>query len=282
MSVSNSNNMLSDQAIKDTRHKFYDEVLFKEYKTSYKNMKRSRITFTLEDPKKVVSTVACPILKGAATGAFIGGTAGGIVGGCVGGPPGILPGIGIGGGIGAAVGGIAGFAVGVTRLENEYDKWSKTEKGRDFSAEIQIFLNAIPELKGKFCGITRRPVIEAVRTPSGQIYERKEIVKYIKENGKDPITKEILSEKHLIEDDEFTYKVCINLRKILRQDIPYFEEKDKELLNGFIALNHDVNQKMNQLHAKEKEKIEQKREKNEITYMQYMRLTDALSEKYPR
>ena len=48
------------------------------------------------------------------------------------------------------------------------------------------------------CGITGEICEEPAATPSGNVYERKHIEKWIQENGTDPDTKRALSKEELI------------------------------------------------------------------------------------
>lgn len=49
-----------------------------------------------------------------------------------------------------------------------------------------------------FCTISGEPPQDPVITKSGQVYERRLILKYITDNGTDPITGEKLEESDLI------------------------------------------------------------------------------------
>jgi pre-mRNA-processing factor 19 len=50
-----------------------------------------------------------------------------------------------------------------------------------------------------FCAISGEPLQDAVFSPkSGQLYERRLILKYVTENGKDPVSGEKLDESDLV------------------------------------------------------------------------------------
>ena len=70
-----------------------------------------------------------------------------------------------------------------------------------------------------FCAISGEPPQEPVVSKSGNVYERRLIVKYITENGTDPVTGEKLEESDLV-----AVKACTSLHpkhvcKILRQSV---------------------------------------------------------------
>ena len=55
------------------------------------------------------------------------------------------------------------------------------------------------------CPISMEPMYEAVRTPSGQVYDLKSITQWIHENGIDPITRNPLSTAVSYENSTLLY-----------------------------------------------------------------------------
>ena len=63
----------------------------------------------------------------------------------------------------------------------------------------KVSVNSSPRLEMYFCAISGEPPQEPVISPkSGQLYERRLILKYIAENGTDPTTGDKLDESDLI------------------------------------------------------------------------------------
>jgi pre-mRNA-processing factor 19 len=69
-----------------------------------------------------------------------------------------------------------------------------------------------------FCAISGEPPLEpVVSSKSGKVYERRLIVKYINENGTDPITGEKLEESDLI-----AIKACMSFSSAFSQSFFHY------------------------------------------------------------
>lgn len=66
-----------------------------------------------------------------------------------------------------------------------------------------------------FCAISGEPPQEPVVSKSGNVYERRLIVKYITENGTDPVTGEKLDESDLVAVKACTFLPLKHVCKIL-------------------------------------------------------------------
>ena len=63
------------------------------------------------------------------------------------------------------------------------------------------------------CPITQEYMKHPMLTPSGNYYEKKAIIRWIKEHHTDPMTREELTEDMLIEDHEFKKKIKKLIKK---------------------------------------------------------------------
>ena len=63
------------------------------------------------------------------------------------------------------------------------------------------------------CPITQEYMKHPMLTPSGNYYEKKAIIRWIKEHHTDPMTREKLTEDMLIEDHEFKKKIKKLIKK---------------------------------------------------------------------
>jgi hypothetical protein len=147
------------------------------------------------------------LVTGGLCGGCIGGTVGAITGGVLGtpgGPPGMAIGAGVGFTVGAAIGIAIAGGISYYQIHPRYERWCKTEAGKKFAETLLVFLSEEKQLQHLICPLTLLPVIEGVRTPDGQLFEKEALEAAVKKFGKNPVTGEALTLKQLKPDEGAT------------------------------------------------------------------------------
>jgi hypothetical protein len=275
--------MDSSAALKKTsRELYYESELLDTYRQRAANLKGRKFEYLKENYKNssrdlvVITTtgVACGVIGGACTGAIIGGVCG-----CPGGPPGMLIGGAIGAGVGAGIGIALGGGTGIIWVSSSYKEWLDSELGQEFAENFRIFLDDLDD-PDKICAITQDVPMDAVRTPQGQLYERKEILHWIAEHGTDPLTRSVLNENQLIEDNEASFHSLSQISKIIEEDWEFFKQKAEFLLPGLERLNREIHMQLNKLIEKEIQKVELKLENQDISASQFREEISVIRSKF--
>lgn len=263
--------MSTPDVAKNTREKVYDEQLLQIYSRRSKNLQGRKFEFIQKNYKTSGKDFAVITGTGVLSGAVAGGTIGAIVGGTCGtpgGPPGIVTGAVVGGSIGAVVGGALGVGVASVYVYPDYKAWLKTEEGRQFGGELRAFLGGYDEFN-YLCGINHDIVIDAVRTPQGQIYERKDITQWVTEHGTDPMTLLPLTLAELKDDNEATLRSTKQLALLIEEDMPYLKAHAKDLIPGLESLNRDLQKRCNDCFYADLHKLNVEFVGNKITPKEY-------------
>lgn len=278
--------MASSEIRQNTRQKIYDEHLLGIYRKRSENLVGHKIEFLkqipCEEKKELALFTATLTGHCMATGAFLGAGIG-FGAGIPAGPPGIAIGTGIGAAIGAATGGIVGLitatAINVDTLCDNYKKWLTTQQGKEFGREMKIFLEKYDEFS-HVCNITDEIPIDAVRTPTGQLYERAAIMQWIEEHGTDPRTRTPLKASDLKDDNEITLNSSKQLTHIIEEDVGYLEKACPEIVTGLKALNKDLQGRNIRAHNIELAKLQKEFTEDRITHAEFQKRKKQLDEKY--
>ncbi|MCB1180854.1 MAG: hypothetical protein KDK55_02360 [Chlamydiia bacterium] len=213
-------------------------------------------------------------------GTFIGAAAGGVVGGACGGICGIPGGpLGIGIGIGAGtaggmiIGGGIGTAIGVAIARHQslpkYKQWCETQKIKSFTHNLNVLLNPDEISSHVICPLSQLPVINAVRTPQGQIYEKYELMKWLKKNGTDPLTREPLSEVQLKKDSLDFENGPKKLYQLLKEKVSVAEKYAPEQVQGMKDLMEDIVEAAYSFHRDKMFNLADKLREGKITLKEY-------------
>ncbi len=268
-----ANNLARDQ---------YIQGMMNTYQRREQRLQGRRVEFLTRN-RSAGRDLALLTLSGAAGGAGVGAIAGGIIGGTCGtpgGPPGILAGVVIGGGIGALIGAGIGAGIGVIVLRPRYNEWCRTEAGIEFGDNMKIFLKEDSILQHLTCAISDLPVIEGVRTPNGQLYEKHEIIAWIEKNGTDPLTRELLSKKDLVEDESASVESSKKIVTFLKSKREETVNNAPHLIEGFDALITDYREAAMCKHNNKLAILQKKWRENRITYEEFSQKSLALGDKY--
>lgn len=268
------------EAEREARERYVQERLstYREKGEYIRNRKFDFAKSHYDSIEKVASTAALIL----ASGAFFGGIgcAVGSICGIPGGPPGVILGAAIGGGVGTTIG--AALAVGgeVQDLAPRYKKWLNDEKGKRFAEELRVFLSDDEVLQPYTCGITLEPVIDAVRTPQGQLYERAAIVEHIQRRGNDPITREPLRIEDLVDDNDATLAASKRLNGLIEEYQGMTKKYAPKLLEGLQAKCDDLQERANRLYNAELTRLQKMFDKKEISSKEFRLRVQGLNEKY--
>ncbi len=226
------------------RNQLYNNDISKLYAQKLKDREGRKWEFMKANDNRQLKILAISGSSGAVTGAIIGGTVGGLCG-TPGGPIGVGGGIVIGGLIGGAIG--LSIATGVCCYE--YQKWKNTDEGREMGGLILPFLAEDPALSSCFCPISQDIAMDAVRTPSGGLYERKSVEKWIDEKGTDPITHTPLTKDQLKTCHKTIGTITKTLVKNLDEDMQ--KEIPQGVRNGLMKLKKGMEEQRNAVFTKE-------------------------------
>lgn len=220
---------------------------------------------------------------GALGGAVAGGVAGAIIGGACGspgGPPGMVVGGVAGGIVGGIIGGAIGAGVAIVYLRPRYREWCKTEAGIEFAGKISSFLNESNILEHVICPITFMPVVDGVRTPDGQLYEKSEIEAWIKDHGTNPKTREPLNLSDLKEDEQATFESAKALIHFLVEKRPETEVSAPHLMEGYDKLIQDTREALMYVHNTKLAVLQKQWQKGKISHEEFFARSKELVEKY--
>lgn len=222
------------------RDSLIDE-LRSQYAAQSVKVKGRKFAFLKEPSSR--KTALCMLGTGALAGTVIGGITGGVIGGCCGspgGPPGIAIGVAIGVPVGAAIGAAIGAGTATYILYPRYKAFLKTESGEQFTNTLSAFISKDGILEHYCCAITTEPVIDGVRTPDGQLYERSAIEEAIRLRGENPKTREKLTVDDLIPDHDASYASSKAFVDLLIEKRQATMEKAPNLIEGYDARIKDI------------------------------------------
>lgn len=265
----------------EARERFIQEMM-NIYRQRQARLAGRKVEFLRKNPdaqNDVVLLVGGASLSSAAMGGLCGAIIGGSCG-TAGGPPGMLLGAAVGIPVGAAVGMAIGTAITVIYLRPRYQEWCKTEAGIEFAGNLSIFLCEDSLLQHVLCPISHMPVIEGVRTPDGQLYEKVEIENWLKDHDTNPLTRAPLSKKDLIPDPEATAeatKIFINFLKAKREET---KQIAPHLIEGYDRLINDHREAAMQLYNKHLVILQKRWREGKISYEVFMEKTKEIADKY--
>ena len=263
-------------------HQHYIKNLKKIYSKREKNMHWRYVEFLKKNDNErleAIKITAISAMAGLGTGMIFGG----IIGGCIGspgGPPGIALGAGIGGGIGLGIG-LLVAAIGTPISQyDEYDKWRKTETGKEFAHDITLLIEEDFFQKELICPITQMPIVNGVRTPDGQLYEKKAIEEWVRKNGNNPLTRERLRKSDLKIDPKATLESSKQFLKFIKQNRDLTKEHAPKIINGYDALIKEIQSNLINIHNVKLIEAQKKFEKGDITFEKLHEKTEKLFKKY--
>lgn len=167
--------------------------------------------------------------------------------------------------IGAAIGGALGCTVSVGLVYYEYAQWQKTEEGKLFAAQITAFLISDLVIKDLVCSLTKKIVLNPVRSPYGYIYDREAIEKWVHKHATDPIAKQPLKLEELSPARDIYTKVAKKMAKILEEDVYSLKDIDPRFINGLNALREDIEQQRDEEFNKEISDLQFQKRKGTLT-----------------
>lgn len=186
----------------------------------------------------------------------------------------------IGAPVGAAIGGAIGTGVGVVYLRPRYQEWCKTEAGREFAGKMSVFLNEDRILEHLICPITQMPVIEGVRTPDGQLYEKSQIERWVKLHGTNPKTRESITVDDLKVDENASLEAAKAFVKFLQDRRKETEECAPELMPGYDKLIQDTREAAMGAHNIKLVTLQKQWKGGRISYEKLSIKSKELAEKY--
>ncbi len=197
-------------------------------------------SFVKEHKTELANDIAIPIISGTAIGAAAGAGVGTLAGGISAGPPGMLLGAGIGAGIGGTIGSGIGAVIAafLTNKHGYYQKWVRTELGKELGDSILAFLDRPdPVLQNFICGITREVPKDPVMTDDGNIYEKSEILKWLKEHDTDPLTRKPLTTAMVHDSVDTKVQIYLRLIQLVRIEsaLPGLHPTAVDGLNAFAS-----------------------------------------------
>lgn len=260
----------------------YIQHMMQVYETREKKLEGRKIEYfknNKDSQKDLLLMVGGGALSGAIGGACTGAIIGGVCG-TPGGPPTMAVGAGIGAGVGFVVGGAIGTGMAVVYLRPRYKEWCKTEAGREFAGKMQIFLHENSILEHLTCPISQMPVIEGVRTPDGQLYEKDEIEKWIKQHGTNPQTRERITIDDLTPDESASLEAAKTFVRFLQQKREETKEIAPALIPGYDKLIQDTREAAMGVHNTKLVTLQKQWQKGKITYEELSRKSRELGEKY--
>lgn len=273
------------------RQKYIEEVV-SAYREKGGKMRDRHFEFIRSDMKHPsgfdVSTVHAYFMSShfvAVGGA--GACIGGIIGLSVGGPAapatglaGVALGAAIGGPIAAMIGLGTGYAVAEYKCRPTYKKFCERESNKEFHANLIDLIKKEKVFEPISCGIHYLPVVDGVRTPTGQIYERCAIEDWIEKSGTDPVTRQPLSKKDLIPDEETSANAASLFVKFLIEKKKETGDPTGDLALGYEALIQDTRNTFVGFYNGKIREIQKKYRKNEISYEAMCSQTDILGKRY--
>ncbi len=182
---------------------------------------------------KEVASRTATVLATAGIGAGVGAGIG------IGGGPGVLATVPACAGLGAGVGAVVGIAIASAYDASEYRKFKKS-----LTTEAKLKLEEFIKDRGDYttddiCGIgSEIPCDPVVIEGEPQVYERKEIVKYIRSKGESPMTRKKITESNLEQAYEHMARTGNLCARILNNPLER-ETLDTTILKGLVLLQKD-------------------------------------------
>lgn len=260
----------------------YIQKMMNTYESREKKLEGRKVEFLQKnrDAKKDFQLI---VIGGTASGAIAGGVTGAIVGGVCGapgGPPTMLIGAAVGAPIGAVIGGAIGTGVAVIYLRPRYKEWCKTEAGIEFAGKMRIFLNENSVLEHLTCPISHMPVINGVRTPQGQLYEKDEIEPWVKKYGTDPMTGDSLSVEDLKADEGASLEATKKFVGFLKEKREETKKNAPDLIEGYDRLITDYREAAMLIYNTKLVTLQKRWQNGKISYEEFSTKSRELSEKY--
>lgn len=248
-----------------------------DFLTSGKNSSYCDVTDKTYSPAEVTAFFVGVHFSGlSASGAMIGAAVG-----IPGGPPTMAIGAGIGAGIGALVGLGTGSALAAYKLQEQYESFKKTEAGKEFGKDLQIFIQSQDGVFDEICcNISYEPVVDGVITPDGKLYERKILVAHIEKYGSNPGTGEKLSIKDLRDASELNFESLKNYLKFLKEKREITAEKAPHLLVGYDSLIKTIRGRFIESYDQEMNYLKELLSGNQITFEEFSQKSLAAVNKF--
>lgn len=263
------------------REDYYSQLMA-TYQRKSATLSGRKVEFLKKDPSACTEAallIGGGTLSGAVGGAVVGGILGGVCG-SPGGPPGVVLGVAIGAPIGGIIGGIIGGGVAAAYLRPRYLEWCRTETGREFAGQLAIFLSEDKALEHLICPITQLPVIEGVRTPQGQLYEKSEIEAWLEVNESDPLTREPLTKNQLVLDEDASLESIKIFVAFLIDKREETREAAPSLMPGYNKLIADIRTSAMSIYNKKLAVLQKQYREERITYEDFTEQSRKLVEKY--
>lgn len=237
--------------------------------------KTERAKKYIEESKKVqlfVTKTSIPLMLCTATGGVVGAT----IGGAISGGPGAVPGC-IGG---CVIGFTIGSIISADQIRIDYIAWKRAQRDKKVFQELKNFNSENEKLRDFECPLSLELFEHPVRTIYGQTYEKKFIVKHIKNtlhiDNNDPKKNGHLTLKDIGDDYAMLARMAKAFSEVC-QDESQLEGLSKAAILGLQAISRDK-QRQVQIYIENGLKYVAENYKNKkITLLQYSEIVKDLS-----
>jgi hypothetical protein len=260
----------------------YIKQMMDVYKQREANLGHRKVEFLKADPH-AGRELGLILGTGTLSGAVAGGVVGGIVGGVLGAPGGplvSLVGVGIGIPIGAAIGIAIAGGVATYRLYPSYQEYCKTANGTDFNRNLTMFLKDESVLAHLVCPITQLPVIEGVRTPDGQLFEKSKLEEWMEKSKTNPMTGAPLKKEDIRPDVDASFESNKAFSDFLKANRELTKTHAPQLVEGYDKLIRDLREGAISIHNRKLIVLQKQMLENKISYEQFSKESIELANKY--